>query len=182
MKKVIILSTILVSTFILASCAPKKTTQTPNKEEVKTVATLESIPEEEIVQIPIPEEIIKISQDNTGSKEFIPTDQLEVVKVTSDSGEENTVHLLTSSTDESIDAILAEDGALVKYIYQGNNLFLIQFLLAIDEPTVLNEIQSYMAEETFSKQYSSEKFNYEINHNSRSERPNPQTTVKVTKI
>ncbi|MFD2387372.1 hypothetical protein [Enterococcus rivorum] len=61
-------------------------------------------------------------------------------------------------------------------------MFLTQLLLAIDGPDALTEIQSYMAEETFEKQYTSEKFNYQINHNIHSEDTHAQTIVQITKI
>lgn len=182
MKKIVILSTILVSVFVLAGCGSKKKNKTSLEEELRTFATLESAPKEVVLQLAVPAEVMKISQDNTGSKEFIPADQLKVVKVTTDTGAENTVHLLNSLTDEKIDALLTEDGSFSKYIYRGNNLFLTQFLLAIDTPAVLTEIQSYLVEELVDKQYVSEKFNYQINHNKNTPDQHAPTIVQVTPL
>lgn len=182
MKKKIILSIILLSGFILTSCGTKAKTTSDVETQVKTSTTLNSFKEEPVVQIPIPEEIMKISQDNTGSKEFIAMDQLKVIKETLDTGEENIVKLLNNSTTEKINATLAEDGTLIKYVYKGNNILLPQFLLSIDDPSILNEIQGYLAEEAFEKHYASEKFNYEISHNRSRENTNEQTIITVTRI
>ncbi|MFD2387373.1 LptM family lipoprotein [Enterococcus rivorum] len=88
MKKVIIWGTILLSVFTLAGCGSKKKSKSALEEELKTFSTLESVQKEVVVQLPIPEEVSKISQDNTGSKEFVPADELKVVKATTDAGEE----------------------------------------------------------------------------------------------